>query len=69
MTIVLALFFLGAGLALIVNTILSPHDPTPEFSQGGAMPIRNRRILSATVGAIIALGGAVLVLLSRAEPM
>ena len=66
-TIALSLLFIGAGLAVIVKTITTPAAPSLVFPRFGAPPAGNPRFLPVAVGAMIALSGVALLLVSRAE--
>jgi len=68
MTLVFALLFLGAGIAIIVNTVMSPGARGQGFPRYEAPRPRSRRIVPVAVGLVIALGGAALLLVSNAEP-
>ena len=65
MTMVLSLFLLAVGVAVILNVVMRPTPWTQQFPRYGAPARWDPRIVPLAVGSLIVVGGVALLLLSR----
>jgi hypothetical protein len=65
MTIIVSLFLLVVGVAMILNNLLRRVVPPQEFPRYGAPARWNPRIVPLTIGLLLAGGGVALLVFSR----